>query len=201
MIGGAGTEYGLKGLSVPVPPVEPGVERWGINELYYMAGGKKRFAHCTRWFDLHHKAHIIGRKRNTWGRYQTLDIPVYLWETFPDLPTSRVYPRAEVQRMFGGTRLFNSSLDWLIALALYEGFTEIELYAYRMGHPNYKHQVGTAQWWLQQCYKRGVKVTHLSPSVLAGVSKIVDALPPKPEAHHLMYGFETSDRSKLYRGR
>lgn len=194
MIGGAGT------LS-PVPPVVPGVERWGMNNLITMAGGKKRFADCTRWFDLHHKDHIIRRKRNVWGWYRTLEIPVYLWQTFDDLPTSVAYPRVEVQRMFAGTRLFTSSLDWLIALALYEGFEEIELYAFRMGHLSYLHQVGSGRWWLKQCADRGVKVTHLSPSALAGISRTVDALPPKPEAHHLMYGFETADRTKLYRGR
>lgn len=194
LIGGAGT-------SVPVPEVVPGVERWGINELRFMAGGVKRFAHCTRWFDLHHKPHIVGRKRNAWGWYRSLDIPLYLWQTYEDLPTSRVYPLKDVQREFGGTRLFTSSLDYLLAYALLLRFDEIELYAYRMGHPSYRHQVGSGRWWLKQCEVRGVKVTHLSPSMLAGISRTVDTLPPKPEAHHLLYGLETTDRGLLYHGR
>jgi hypothetical protein len=195
MFGGAGT---LK----PVPPVVPGEERWGLNNLRKMKASGGRFDACTRWFDLHWKEYIISDgKRNVWGWYQRLTIPVYLWQTYPDLPTSVAYPVEAVRTMFGGTRLFTSSLDWQIALALYEGFEEIELYGFRMGHPSYKHQVGSGRWWLKQCAERGVKVTHLSPSCLEGISREVDFKPPHPEPHHLMYGLETTDRSKLYRGR
>lgn len=199
MFGGAGTD-------APLPPIEPGVERWGLNNLVRVFPA--RFEGVTRWFDLHPKQYIVSPKSlggrggaNMWGWYRTLDIPLYMWETHPDLPTSTVYPLQAVREMFGGTRLFNSSLDWQIALALYEGFDEIELYAFRMASTNYQHQVSTALWWLKQCADRGVTVTHLSPSSLAGISRVVGLKPPQPEPHHLMYGLDTTDRSKLYRGR
>lgn len=201
MIGGAGT-------TVPVPPIREGQERWGLNNLIRVPTGPKRFKGATRWFDLHHKPHIVNDKAHggrggpgVWNWYQKLEIPLYMWDVFPDLPTSRVYPLADVQRMFGGTRLFCSTLDYKIALALLEGFEEIELYAYRMGNPMYKHQVSSGRWWLKQCAELGVVVKHLSPSALANVVREVDAKPPRPEAHHLMYGLETTDRSLLYRGR
>lgn len=192
MFGGAGTKS-------PVPEIEPGVERWGINNLISIPTGPKRFKGCTRWFDLHHKLHIESRRQgNVWGWYQKLGIPVYLWQTFEDVPTSVAYPREAVQEMFGGTRLFTSSLDWLLAFAIYEGFEEIELFAFRLGNPRYLHQVSSGRWWLDQCFKRGVTVRHLSPSALASE---VALKPPKPDAQHLMYGFETTDRAKLYRSR
>jgi len=195
MIGGAGTKN-------PVPEVAPGVECWGINNLIYGPGGKRRFAHCTHWFDLHHRPHIEARRSgNMWGEYRRLQIPLLMWERFPDLPTSEVYPHEAVREMFGGTRLFTSSLDWMVALALYRGVTEIELYAFRMTHPNYQFQVGSGRWWLKQCADRGVKVTHLSYSTLNKISREVEFKPPRPESKHLMYGLETTDRSKLYRGR
>ncbi len=195
MIGGAGT-------LTPVPPIEPDVERWGINNLICIPTGPKRFKGCTRWFDLHSREHIVGRKKsNAWGWYQRLDIPLYMWQHFEDLPSSIPYPHEAVREMFGGTKLFTSTLDWKIALALFEGFEEIELYAYRMGQPNYKHQVGSGRWWLKQCADRGVKVTHLSPSALANISREVEFKPPRPESQHLMYGLETTDRRLLYHGR
>ena len=195
MFGGAGTKS-------PVPPIVEGVERWTINNLIRLPGGARRFDGLTRHFDLHWKDHIVGRKSgNIWGWYQRLQAPVMMWEKYPDLPTSEVFPHAAVRAMFGGTRLFTSSLDWLIAYALFKGFEEIELYGYRMGHPHYLYQVGSGRWWLKQCRDRGVKVTHLSPSMLASISRDVEFKPPQPDSTHLMYGLETTDRSKLYRGR
>jgi hypothetical protein len=195
MFGGAGTK-------APVPEIVEGVERWTINNLVILPTGPKRCKGATRHFDLHSKDHIEGRRQaNMWGRYQKMTIPVYLWQTYPDLPTSTVYPLADVRAMFGGTRLFTSSLDWLLALALFEGFEEIELFAYRMGHPHYMHQVSSGQWWLRQCAERGVKVTHLSPTALESVARRASILSPQPGPEHLMYGLETTDRTKLYRGR
>lgn len=192
MFGGAGT-------LTPVPEIEPGVERWGMNNLIVMPTGPKRFKGCTRWFDVHHKEHIVARRRgNVWGWYQKLQIPLVMCETYVDLPMSEAYPLAEVQDMFDGTRLFTSSLDYMLAYAVFKRFEEIELYAFRLGNPRYLHQVASGRWWLDQCFKRGVKVKHLSPSALASE---VALKPPRPEAHHLMYGFETTDRSKLYRSR
>lgn len=192
LLGGAGT------LS-PVPPIAPDQERWGLNSLVLMPTGPKRFKGCTRWFDLHHKEHIVARRQgNMWGRYRGFVIPVYLCEAHADLPTSEAYPLAEVQAMFGGTRLFTSSLDYMLAFALLKGFEEIELYAFRLGNPRYLHQVSSGRWWLDQCGKRGVVVRHLSPSSLAAE---VASKPPHMEAHHLMYGYETTDRAKLYHGR
>lgn len=199
MIGGAGTDE-------PVPPIEPGVERWGLNNIVKVF--PQRFEGVTRWFDLHPKHYIVSNKSkggrggaNMWGWYQTLTIPIYLWQTYDDLPTSVAYPVDAVRAMFGSTRLFSSSLDWQIALALYEGFDEIQLYAFRMGQPNYRHQVGSGRWWLAQCAKRGVRVTHLNETKLQGLLTEVEFKPPRPDSTHLMYGLETTDRSQLYHGR
>ena len=195
MFGGAGT-------TAPIPPIVEGVERWGINNLCLTPSGPRRAKGATRWFDLHPREHIDGRRGPAvWGWYRKLLIPLYMWDTFPDLPTSTVYPHEAVREAFGGTRLFTSSLDWMVALALYEGFTEIELYAFRMGQPNYMHQVGSGRWWLKQCADRGVKVTHLSPTALNSIRREVEYKPPQPTSQHLMYGLETTNRSKLYRGR
>lgn len=193
--------FGGAGTTVPVPEIEPGVERWGMNALLKMRGHGGRFKGVTRWFDTHSREHIAGRKEgDMWGWYKNLLIPVYLTKKYDDLPTSEAYPLADVQAMFGGTRLFSSGLDYLLAFALLKKFTDIRLYGFRLTHPSYRFQVGSAAWWLKQCAERGTTVTCLTPSTLTKM-KVVDALPPKPEAHHLMYGFETTDRSKLYHGR
>jgi len=193
--------FGGASASVPVPPIEPGVERWGMNALIKMRGHGGRFKGVTRWFDTHTREHIAGRKEgDMWSWYKGLLIPVYLTKQYDDLPTSEAYPLGAVQAKFGGTRLFCSGLDYMLAFALLKKFTDIRLYGFRLTHPGYQHQVGSAAWWLKQCADCGATVTCLTPSRLTKIRDVI-ALPPKPEAHHLMYGFETTDRSKLYHGR
>ena len=135
-----------------------------------------------------------------WSWYKNLLIPVYLTQKYDDLPTSEAYPLADVQREFNGTRLFSSGLDYMLAFAALKRFTEIQLYGFRLVHPQYRFQVGSAAWWLKQCRDRGIAITYLTTCAAASAST-VDAYPPKPDSHHLMYGFETTDRSKLYHGR
>ena len=192
---------GGAGSKTPVPPLPPGVERWGLNALIRMRASGGRFDGVTRWFDIHSREHIASRKEgDMWGWYRQQTIPVYLTQTYDDLPTSVAYPLVDVQRAFGGTRLFSSGLDYMLALAALERFDEIQLYGFRLNHPNYRHQVGSIAWWLQQCRQRGTQITFLTPCAAADAS-VVETRPPHPEAHHLIYGFETTDRSKLYHGR
>lgn len=188
---------GAARTDAPVPPLAPGVERWGMNALIVISAGPQRFFGCTRWFDLHHQEHILGRKNGSmWPLYQRSAIPVVLWRTYDDLPASVAYPVEAVRAMFGWTRLFASTLDWQIALALYEGFEAIELYGFAMRHPAYRHQVASGRWWLQQCAKRDVVVTFLSESVLAFPVRGGDAFLPRLETP--MYGWETTDRARFF---
>lgn len=193
MLGGAGVDE-------PIPAIVPGEERWGMNALIKMrGGGRLRFEGVTHWFDLHTREHIRERKEgDMWGWYRGLHIPVYLIEKSPEVPFSETFPLADVQQAFDGTRLFSSGLDYMLAFAIFRRLN-IRLYGFRMMHPNYTHQVGSAAWWLKMAHDRGITVTFLSPSSIASF-KTVEARPPKPGPQHLMYGFETTDRSRLYRG-
>ena len=194
MMGGAGSK-------TPVPTLPPDVERWGLNALIRMRASGGRFEGVTRWFDIHSREHIANRKEgDMWEWYRRAQITIYLTKQYGELLTSVAYPLAAVQAAFGGTRLFSSGLDYMLALATLEQFTEIQLYGFRLNHPNYRHQVGSVAWWLQQCRDRGTQITFLTPCAAAEAST-VRTLPPKPEAHHLMYGFDTTDRSRLYHGR
>ena len=194
MMGGAGSK-------TPVPVLPPNVERWGLNALIRMRASGGRFEGVTRWFDVHSREHIASRKEgDMWEWYRRAQVTIYLTKQYDELPTSVAYPLAAVQAAFGGTRLFCSGFDYMLALAMLEQFTEIQLYGFRLVHPQYRFQVGSAAWWLKQCRDRGITITFLTPCAAADTS-VVDAHPPKPEAHHLMYGFETTDRDKLYHGR
>ena len=200
MFGGASSKY-------PLPPIEEGSERWCINNLCLTPDGALRTKHATHWFDLHHKEWIVSPRPQgrgslgLWQRYQRSKIPVFMWQHHDDVPMSVAYEVDEIRAMFGGTRLFCSTLDWLLARALWKGFEEIDLYGWRMGQFNYMHQVHSADWWLKQCVDRGVKITHWSPTALQKIVRAVEFKPPRPDSTHLMYGLETTDRALLYHGR
>lgn len=183
------------------PPVLPdGQERWGMNSLITSALLRSRCNGWTRWFDLHSNEHIKARKQGTQNVYPWLcqqKKPVYRWFMDPNIPGCVVYPDEARQ----GSRLFCSTLDWQLALAIYEQFTHIELFGFRLLHFAYQYQAESAQWWVHKAISRGIEVKIHGQSALKvrpwkhGPPAI--AIPPGC----LMYGRETTDRSKLYHAR
>jgi hypothetical protein len=195
---------GAPGL-LPLPRPEAGVERWGLNNLYMSQGLRQRFLGWTRWFDLHSNEHIVAgtNSRRKYPAYDWLCVqqrPVYRWVMDPRMKHCRLYPHREVRGAFDQTRLFCSTLDWMLALAVYEQFTHIDLYGWRMAHPGYTHQVYSGQWWILRAQQAGVVVRIFGASKLKTVADR-----PLPRitipAGCLMYGLETTDRSKLYHAR
>lgn len=188
----------------PVPELPVGAHRWGLNNIMMSPRvSPVRFAGWTHWFDLHETAHIQARHKGQinaypWQCRQTN--PIYRWVVDPAMPSSVAYPVAEVRAHFNGTRLFCSTLDWMLALAIQKGcYDRIDLYGWRMSNPFYQHQVGSAQWWIEQALKAGITVTHNSRTALSKPRKFSGEPVMLPE--HLMYGLETTDRSKLYHAR
>jgi len=180
----------------PTPSLPEGAERWGLNNLIIGRGAVPlRFEGWTRWFDLHHIPHIQERKNSMYSWLCEQTKPIYLWAPVPEIPASIAYPLSEVQRHFNGERLFSSSLDWMLALAIYEKFEQIDLYGWRMGSSLYTHQISSGQFWVDQAREAGIVVNSLSHSALTTAPR-----QPKPilKPHHRMYGIETVDRALLY---
>jgi len=90
------------------------------------------------------------------------DIPVYMIAQHPEVPMSIQYPLKEVMDMLPSSRrkkVFTSSFDFLIGLALYEGFDRIECYGFEMGSDTeYRYQREGAAYWIGQCDARGVEL-------------------------------------------
>lgn len=187
----------------PVPKLPKGAHRWGLNNILMSKQvTQARFDGWTHWFDLHETAHIQARQKGLniypWLCRQTN--PIYRWVVDPAMPSSLAYPVAAVRAHFGGTRLFCSTLDWMLALAIQRGcYEQIDLYGWRMANPLYSHQVGSAQWWIEQALKAGIRVTHNSSTALTKPRTFSGE--PVMLPGQLMYGLETTDRSKLYHAR
>ena len=134
-------------------------EFWALNDMYAMIPA----ANITRWFEIHtrtliddYHARISGK--NHIEALKTLTIPIYMQEQHDDIPTSTKYPLEEMVKHFG-RQYFKSSLDYMMALALSEGFDEIHVYGVNMAeNEEYAHQKPSMEYWIGRAEGMGVKV-------------------------------------------
>ena len=118
---------------------DPTLEIWALNDM-----GVLNLPRADRWFDLHPLDKMYFRKKDKpvyagdvpagffvrphdhleWLKKQT--IPVYLQEAHPEMPSSKRFPKEEIEAKFG--KHFASSPAWMIGLALLEGVTELHIY-------------------------------------------------------------------------
>lgn len=153
-----------------------GVERWGCNDLNFMLEGWGwRFDAWDRWFDRHTVGHILKHRPRSWGWYATrgMDRPIYLLQRAREIPGSVAYPASQMQDRFAwdGHReeLFTSSLDWMLALAIAEGFQRIEIYGcdfWDAPHERGVQRVG-AHFWIGRALGAGIDVHLPDDSSLA----------------------------------
>src|SRR3990167_2332680 len=166
----------------------PSADLWGVtrcNVLYW----RETLTDWDRWFDLHpvtatdFHGGILAKRPEAWDWYcrQETGRPIYLLEPHPDVPASVAFPRARVQEAFRTTR-FTVSIDWLIGMALSEGFQRIVLNGigtrfqadFQLAHQGILYWIGRAE-------ERGVELIIEGPSCYAAPSKV--------------YGYEAGARS------
>jgi len=92
---------------------------------------------------------------------KTYHKPIITSCAYPEWPTSESYPIKEVAKYFGlplGIAMY-STVDYMIALAIYEGATGIDLFGVDMADPlgHYEMRASTAQW-IGAAHARGVLV-------------------------------------------
>lgn len=121
-------------------------EIWGINEW---CPNLKR---ATRWFQLHTPDVWRHNKKDKHHlkKLQRSKIPVYMQEHYEDIPNSVAFPKEIIEKH---GHIFGSTMDYLMALAVEEGFERIELYGidlaiyteYASQKPSFMYFVGLAR--------------------------------------------------------
>lgn len=110
---------------------EEGHEYWGLNDL-------PSYDDCAplrcynRWFQLHppkylsvHYPRGLEDLEDMWGEER--GVTLYMDRHYPDYPDSVPYPKAEVEALTVRGDYHVSSLDWMVALAVLEGWSRIVL--------------------------------------------------------------------------
>lgn len=131
----------------------PEGETWGVNENILWYDLKTVFAmhdYQTLWHNAKMRAAIEKVNR--------LGIPFISLGRYDDIPTSIEYPLQEIIQYFG-VDYFASSIDYMLAYAIYKGATEIDLYAVDMlQDAEYIHQKPSVEFWIGFALGKGIKV-------------------------------------------
>lgn len=118
------------------------VEVWGLNASYSW------MPRWDRWFEVHSRQrydHIAGDHLK---KLQEMTCPVYMAEAYDDIPAAVQFPLVDVLQ--GRFRpLFTSSVAYMLALAVYEGFEEIRLCGIDMAlDSEYAYQRAACEYWI-----------------------------------------------------
>lgn len=105
--------------------------------------------------------YIKAREHWDWLKQNTT-YPVYMMDARPEVPRAIRYPLEAVQKLVPPARrrkVLSSSFDYLIALAVLEGFHRIEAYGFEMGSDTeYRYQREGAAYWIGYCDAAGIEL-------------------------------------------
>ena len=157
-------------------------EFWTLNRGWYFDW------RIDRLFDMHTLDYLadpnnadtqgakVGNFRPHWEWLQERhDYPIYCCEAYPEIPSAVRYPLEEVAGdVFGylwrgnkHIQLFASTFDYMLALAIWEGFTRIEVYGFEMAtSTEYSYQRISGSLLMGIAAGRGIDVVIPEESVL-----------------------------------
>ncbi|GAG52607.1 unnamed protein product, partial [marine sediment metagenome] len=142
-------------------------EFWGVNNLMWTLPGQA----WTRWFEIHQ---IEQNEQGIWERrgdpnfrnltvdqyldqLAKLNIPIFMREINPKVPTSILMPYDALADKFG--RYFTNTISWEIAMGIAMGFKEIRIYGVDMAvDTEYGHQRPSCEYFLGVAAGLGIKI-------------------------------------------
>ena len=143
------------------PYDDPSWEIWGISPFNHNLMGR-----WDVWFELHDAKMFLeqGWDPGFWEWMQKQEKPIYLQEKQKDIPASIKFPKDKLLKAFpmaAERNFFQSSISWMIALAIVEGATEIGVWGVDMARDSeYAEEKPSCTYFLGIAEGRGVKV-HL----------------------------------------
>ena len=136
---------------------DPEWEIWAMNQLY------RHIPRATRWWEMHKFPDYLtidpvpGTDYAAWLR--DCPIPVYMCEKQADVPNSVRFPLEDMVATFGD--YYYSTISYMLALAIQEGFEEIGLWGIDLAHDSeYEYQKPSAEYFLGIAIGRGITI-HL----------------------------------------
>jgi hypothetical protein len=147
-------------------------------EIWIMNDMADIYDKFDRIFDIHDDENIINRVTRREGlnlveMFEGLEKPIYMQHKWDNIPYSVEYPIAEIEKEFYkcnamGNHLFlTCSPAYMLALAIYEKFEQIELYGIDLAvDGEFKDELPGVLFWLGQAAGRGINIIIAKSSPL-----------------------------------
>jgi len=118
-----------------------GVVTWGVNDIV----GHRDVDVC--FFMDRHLMSGTQMEELVVRSVEKTGTPVYCIEHYDDIPSSISYPRDEIFQVFG-TDYFADSFCYMLALAIYKGFKELDIYGfnYAFGEKYIEEKPAVSMW-------------------------------------------------------
>ena len=137
------------------------IEIWGLNKLH----AQDWFVRYDRMFQLHPLPYLkdcVGLSEVDRAHYEWLcephdDFLLYCQEEYEEFPSAKRFPIEHLRKKYRD--FFTSTLAYMMAMALDEGYTHIELYGYDMeADTEYRTQRDSAEYFIGMAEGLGVGV-------------------------------------------
>ena len=171
-------------------------ERWGINDNHTVLDDIDVVIDCHNLSRVMHGKEELGRrsleevKKHLKG-VKKKNIKMYTTRTLKNIPSSVEYPLETIIKKWGSD-YFGSGVDYAIALAVYQGFTDIHMYGVLMiVGEEYYLQKPTIDHWIGVAIGAGCKFTihDNTPQHLSSIMKTPNLK---------LYGYNIPQRLDLY---
>ena len=171
-------------------------EIWGLNDWHWIKGWPPLQAH-SRWFQLHpphylrkHYPQGIDDLRDNWSVEDGVGVRLYMDRHYAEYPDSESYPKAEVEALTLRGKFHTSSMDWMLALAIHEGFKRIlvcgvNLIQFPIMNGEPISSLACMSYWVGVADGRGVDLQYLGPQ-----GHMFQNLHMATYQSRLQYGFE-----------
>jgi len=161
-------------------------------DIWTFGRAKQKLARFDRWFEMHSipQLRALRGDRRTKMRYPEywrflgkLRCPVYMQKRHSDIPASVPYPLERAIKEFG--RCFTSTVSYMIALAIMEGYSHIGLWGIDLtDRAEYLYERAAVEYLLGVAAARGIVV------VLPASCTLTVPLHPKPVYTQVLYGYD-----------
>lgn len=159
------------------------VEIWTLNRAWHF-----NFPRIDRLFELHTLEYLSdpnnqdtrgaadsGYKTHWDWLHEKHDYPIYMIETYPEIPGAVRYPLEAVSEIYQGLgrRVFTSTFDFMIALAIAEKYERIYIFGFEMAtSTEYDYQRMGGHLLIGAALGRGIEVILPPDSMLVPKMKL-----------------------------
>ena len=136
------------------------VECWTLNKAHLEPWCKR----ITRHFQIHGIGYLrrcTAQSQGDRDHFEWLsqphDFPLYIQAKYPEFPSGIPFPIHEARRRFGN--FYTSTMAYMMAIAIMEGFERIEIYGFEMeSDTEYRYQRDSAEYFIGMAVGLGIEV-------------------------------------------